>query len=251
MILFFRLCWTFLIFLYGSMAWLSLSPLIVFFAAVNCIIYFGTLSRALLCPFFSEGMSKCLSPSPSLTHFTWLTAQSEWLAGALSCTCGALQQPCWCPLVRNSAPCKRQLVDCSYPFFFLSLSLFPSTCSPQLFSFVALHHLQVCRRKGYNSPSLSDHFSWPSIARGCNTVVVSQATESPLSYLLPVLSHLLLSSIHAPHTSKTGVSTFCINLMLLPLFLQLCWMYWCAATRSAVVPRLGEGAAGVWAAGGH
>ncbi|XP_075884804.1 putative ATP-dependent RNA helicase TDRD12 isoform X2 [Nelusetta ayraudi] len=64
--------------------------------------------------------------------------------------------------------------------------------------------LTVCRRKGYDGPSPSDRSSWPSIARGCNTVVVSRDAERPLSFLLPLLTHLLLSSVHAPHTSKTG-----------------------------------------------
>lgn len=112
---------------------------------------------------------------------------------------------------------------------------------------------QVCRRKGCDGPSPSDRFSWPSIVQGCNTVVVSQAAEQPLSYLLPLLTHLLLNSVHAPHTSSTGVSAVCINLPLLLLFLFLhhLLMCWCAATCSAAVPRLGEGAVGVRATGGH
>lgn len=65
---------------------------------------------------------------------------------------------------------------------------------------------QVCRRKRYDPPSPADCYSWPSIARGCNTVVVSHNADQPLSYLLPLLTHILLNSLNISHTSRAGVS---------------------------------------------
>ncbi|XP_042352829.1 putative ATP-dependent RNA helicase TDRD12 [Plectropomus leopardus] len=61
----------------------------------------------------------------------------------------------------------------------------------------------VLRRKQYSSLSPADCYSWPAVARGCNTAIVSQHANQPLSYLGPLLTHILLNSIHIS-VSSTG-----------------------------------------------
>ncbi|KAM9351967.1 putative ATP-dependent RNA helicase TDRD12 [Symphorus nematophorus] len=62
----------------------------------------------------------------------------------------------------------------------------------------------VLRRKQYNTLSLAERHSWPAVARGCNTVIVSPHADQPLSYLGPLLTHILLNSIFTSLTSSTG-----------------------------------------------
>lgn len=45
------------------------------------------------------------------------------------------------------------------------------------------------------------------MARGCNTLVISQNGEQPLSYLAPFLTNILLSSVFTCQTSSPGVRT--------------------------------------------
>ncbi|XP_041652126.1 putative ATP-dependent RNA helicase TDRD12 isoform X2 [Cheilinus undulatus] len=63
---------------------------------------------------------------------------------------------------------------------------------------------RVLQRKQYSSLSAADRYSWPAVARGCNTVIVSPSADQPLSYLAPLLTHILLNSIHSPLTSSAG-----------------------------------------------
>ncbi|KAM4573429.1 putative ATP-dependent RNA helicase TDRD12 [Odontesthes bonariensis] len=60
---------------------------------------------------------------------------------------------------------------------------------------------RVLQRKKYCTLSPADRYSWPAVARGCNTVIVSHITEQPLGYLTPLLTHILLNSIF---TSSSG-----------------------------------------------
>ncbi|GAA6227719.1 putative ATP-dependent RNA helicase TDRD12 [Lates japonicus] len=62
----------------------------------------------------------------------------------------------------------------------------------------------VLRRKQYTSLSPADRYSWPAVARGCNTIIVSHNANQPLSYLAPLLTHILLNSIYSSLTSSTG-----------------------------------------------
>ncbi|XP_067349996.1 putative ATP-dependent RNA helicase TDRD12 [Channa argus] len=62
----------------------------------------------------------------------------------------------------------------------------------------------VLRRKQYNTLSPADRYSWPAVARGCNTVVVSHSADQPLSYFAPLLTHILLNSVFSSFTSMTG-----------------------------------------------
>ncbi|KAM7415279.1 hypothetical protein PAMA_019888 [Pampus argenteus] len=62
----------------------------------------------------------------------------------------------------------------------------------------------VLRRKTYCALSPADCHSWPSVARGCNTVIVSHSADQPLCYLAPLLTHMLLNSIFASLTSSTA-----------------------------------------------
>ncbi|XP_076588920.1 putative ATP-dependent RNA helicase TDRD12 [Chaetodon auriga] len=62
----------------------------------------------------------------------------------------------------------------------------------------------VLQRKQYITLSPADRYSWPAVARGCNTVIISQNADQPLSYLAPLLTHILLNSIFTPLSSSTG-----------------------------------------------
>uniref|UniRef100_A0A3P8T9Q8 RNA helicase n=1 Tax=Amphiprion percula TaxID=161767 RepID=A0A3P8T9Q8_AMPPE len=62
----------------------------------------------------------------------------------------------------------------------------------------------VLGRKQYSTLSTADRYSWPAVARGCNTVIVSHNADQPLSYLPPLLTHILLNSIFASVTSSSG-----------------------------------------------
>ncbi|XP_029009073.1 putative ATP-dependent RNA helicase TDRD12 isoform X2 [Betta splendens] len=61
---------------------------------------------------------------------------------------------------------------------------------------------QVLRRNSALSPA--ERYSWPAVARGCNTVVISHTADQPLSYLAPLLTHILLNSISCSVKSSTG-----------------------------------------------
>ncbi|XP_074533971.1 putative ATP-dependent RNA helicase TDRD12 [Halichoeres trimaculatus] len=63
---------------------------------------------------------------------------------------------------------------------------------------------RVLQRKQYISLSPADCYSWPAVARGCNTLVISPNADQPLSYLAPLLTHILLNSIFTSLTSSTG-----------------------------------------------
>ncbi|XP_069384015.1 putative ATP-dependent RNA helicase TDRD12 [Paralichthys olivaceus] len=62
----------------------------------------------------------------------------------------------------------------------------------------------VLRQKQYSSLSPADCYSWPAVSRGCNTVIVSPNADQPLSYLAPLLTHILLNSIFSSLTSSMG-----------------------------------------------
>ncbi|XP_047451385.1 putative ATP-dependent RNA helicase TDRD12 isoform X2 [Mugil cephalus] len=60
------------------------------------------------------------------------------------------------------------------------------------------------RRKQYSTLSPADQYSWPAVARGCNTITVSHNADQPLTYLTPFLTHILLNSIFSSLTSSSG-----------------------------------------------
>uniref|UniRef100_A0A671U2Z6 RNA helicase n=1 Tax=Sparus aurata TaxID=8175 RepID=A0A671U2Z6_SPAAU len=62
----------------------------------------------------------------------------------------------------------------------------------------------MLRRKQHLTLSPAECYSWPAVARGCNTVIISHNADQPLSYLVPLLTHILLNSIYASRTSSTG-----------------------------------------------
>ncbi|XP_032378783.1 putative ATP-dependent RNA helicase TDRD12 [Etheostoma spectabile] len=62
----------------------------------------------------------------------------------------------------------------------------------------------VLRKKQYSTLSPADRYSWPAVARGCNTFIVAQNADQPLSYIAPLLSHILLNSIFTCLTSTSG-----------------------------------------------
>ncbi|XP_005936446.1 putative ATP-dependent RNA helicase TDRD12 isoform X2 [Haplochromis burtoni] len=60
------------------------------------------------------------------------------------------------------------------------------------------------QRKQYSTLSPADCYSWPAVARGCHTLVISSSADQPLSYLTPLLTHIMLNSIFTSHTSSSG-----------------------------------------------
>ncbi|XP_035986741.1 putative ATP-dependent RNA helicase TDRD12 isoform X1 [Fundulus heteroclitus] len=63
---------------------------------------------------------------------------------------------------------------------------------------------QVLHRKNYSTLSPDDRYSWPAVARGCNTLIISHNADQPLGYLIPFLTHILLNSILLSHLSSSG-----------------------------------------------
>ncbi|KAK5866824.1 hypothetical protein PBY51_011368 [Eleginops maclovinus] len=62
----------------------------------------------------------------------------------------------------------------------------------------------VLKRKQSSSLTPAERYSWPAVARGCNTVIISPDAEQPLSYIAPLLTHILLNSIFARFTATAG-----------------------------------------------
>uniref|UniRef100_A0A8C6TUJ0 RNA helicase n=1 Tax=Neogobius melanostomus TaxID=47308 RepID=A0A8C6TUJ0_9GOBI len=52
---------------------------------------------------------------------------------------------------------------------------------------------RLIQRKLLYSLSPADRYSWPAVARGCNTLIVSPNAGQPISYLPPLLTHVLKS----------------------------------------------------------
>ncbi|KAM3609762.1 uncharacterized protein V6R79_019935 [Siganus canaliculatus] len=61
----------------------------------------------------------------------------------------------------------------------------------------------LCRTQ-LDSLSPVDRFSWPAVARGCNTIIISHGADQPLCYLPPLLTHIQLNSIYASLSCSTG-----------------------------------------------
>ncbi|XP_045892826.1 putative ATP-dependent RNA helicase TDRD12 isoform X2 [Micropterus dolomieu] len=64
----------------------------------------------------------------------------------------------------------------------------------------------VLRRKQYSALSPVDGYSWPAVARGCSTLIVSHDADQPRSYLPPLLTHILLNSIFISSTSAGPIA---------------------------------------------
>uniref|UniRef100_A0A3Q3MI50 RNA helicase n=1 Tax=Mastacembelus armatus TaxID=205130 RepID=A0A3Q3MI50_9TELE len=62
---------------------------------------------------------------------------------------------------------------------------------------------RVLRRKQYTL-SPADRHSWPAVARGCNTLIVSQNADQPHNYLTPLLTHILLNSVFSSNACSRG-----------------------------------------------
>lgn len=100
---------------------------LVFSAVLKCVQlqYIFYLSIVVCHCLPSSFLKGCESVSlifclPFSITVSFSPGQCQCLAGALSPTCGALQQPGWRPPVGNTAPCKRQVVD---PVLFFTHSL--------------------------------------------------------------------------------------------------------------------------------
>ncbi|KAM6937847.1 putative ATP-dependent RNA helicase TDRD12 [Xenentodon cancila] len=60
------------------------------------------------------------------------------------------------------------------------------------------------QRKRHCTLSPAERYSWPAVARGCNTIIVSHDCDQPLSYLSPLLTHILLNSMFSSLSSSSG-----------------------------------------------
>ncbi|CAL1592069.1 unnamed protein product [Knipowitschia caucasica] len=63
---------------------------------------------------------------------------------------------------------------------------------------------RLIQRKQLYSLCPADRYGWPAVARGCNTLIVSPNANQPLSYLPPLLTHVMLNSLFSSLTSTTG-----------------------------------------------
>ncbi|XP_054607684.2 putative ATP-dependent RNA helicase TDRD12 isoform X2 [Nothobranchius furzeri] len=59
-------------------------------------------------------------------------------------------------------------------------------------------------RNKFDTLSPAERYSWPMVARGCNTLIITPNADNPLSYLAPLLSHILLNSIFTSQTTYSG-----------------------------------------------
>ncbi|XP_015253445.1 PREDICTED: putative ATP-dependent RNA helicase TDRD12 [Cyprinodon variegatus] len=86
--------------------------------------------------------------------------------------------------------CDRAPLPCSYSILTPTLS----KCS----------HKQTEQNLRSPGDHGAESYSWPAVARGCNTFIISQNADQPLGYLVPLLTHLLLNSVHVSHASSSG-----------------------------------------------
>ncbi|KAK7891073.1 hypothetical protein WMY93_023036 [Mugilogobius chulae] len=63
---------------------------------------------------------------------------------------------------------------------------------------------RIIQRKQLYTLGPADRYSWPAVARGCNTLIVSPNADQPITYLPPLLTHVLLNSLFSSITSSTG-----------------------------------------------
>ncbi|KAM9376225.1 putative ATP-dependent RNA helicase TDRD12 [Pholidichthys leucotaenia] len=62
---------------------------------------------------------------------------------------------------------------------------------------------RVLQQKQY-SLSPADRYSWPAVARGSHTMIISNSGNEPLAYLPPLLTHILLNTMFVSLTSSSG-----------------------------------------------
>ncbi|XP_061578783.1 putative ATP-dependent RNA helicase TDRD12 [Cololabis saira] len=60
------------------------------------------------------------------------------------------------------------------------------------------------QRKQHHTLSAAERHSWPAVARGLNTIIVSHDCDQRLSYLFPLLTHILLNSMFSSLSSSSG-----------------------------------------------
>ncbi|KAK2834813.1 hypothetical protein Q7C36_015514 [Tachysurus vachellii] len=66
------------------------------------------------------------------------------------------------------------------------------------------HFQKYLMRRKYTGPGLAESYCWPSVARGCDTVLISHCGDDPLSYIPPLLAQLQLASLFSALTAHTG-----------------------------------------------
>uniref|UniRef100_I3JWW9 RNA helicase n=1 Tax=Oreochromis niloticus TaxID=8128 RepID=I3JWW9_ORENI len=140
------------------------------------------------------------------------------------------------PTAQTQPPSGKQIYElwltalstCCFDPCLICLLLCPFTCMPQVSPFdpcrsgILVHATfpaepwisvndpaiadTLCwvQRKQYSTLSPADCYSWPAVARGCHTLVISSSADQPLSYLTPLLTHIMLNSIFTSHTSSSG-----------------------------------------------
>uniref|UniRef100_W5L317 RNA helicase n=1 Tax=Astyanax mexicanus TaxID=7994 RepID=W5L317_ASTMX len=56
----------------------------------------------------------------------------------------------------------------------------------------------------YNGPGLAESYAWPSVARGCDTVLVVHGGNDPLTYIPPLLAQLQMASVFSALNTRKG-----------------------------------------------
>ncbi|KAG9280909.1 putative ATP-dependent RNA helicase TDRD12 isoform X1 [Astyanax mexicanus] len=59
-------------------------------------------------------------------------------------------------------------------------------------------------RRKYNGPGLAESYAWPSVARGCDTVLVVHGGNDPLTYIPPLLAQLQMASVFSALNTRKG-----------------------------------------------
>ncbi|XP_067091248.1 putative ATP-dependent RNA helicase TDRD12 [Osmerus mordax] len=63
---------------------------------------------------------------------------------------------------------------------------------------------RILQRRKRSGLSLAEGYSWPAVARGCDTVLISHSGDDPLTYLPPLLTHMQLISVFSSPSSRSG-----------------------------------------------
>ncbi|XP_062317020.1 putative ATP-dependent RNA helicase TDRD12 [Osmerus eperlanus] len=83
-------------------------------------------------------------------------------------------------------------------------SAFPmEPCSSLASAPILDSYRRILQRRKRSGLSLAEGYSWPAVARGCDTVLISHSGDDPLTYLPPLLTHMQLISVFSS-SSRSG-----------------------------------------------
>ncbi|XP_046889459.1 putative ATP-dependent RNA helicase TDRD12 [Hypomesus transpacificus] len=84
-------------------------------------------------------------------------------------------------------------------------SAFPmEPCSSLASAPILDSYRRILQRQKCFGLSLAEGYSWPAVARGCDTVLISHSGGDPLTYLPPLLTHMQLISVFSSLSARSG-----------------------------------------------